>query len=451
MYQEVDDVPAFEPVTKYNATVDAVERIPDMVRQAFREAVSGVPGPVHLQFAGNEAQLDAAESELDTGWDDRFSSVPPFRPGPRDDDVRDVLRVLSGAVRPVIVAGGGVRSSRASDVLVQFAERAGLPVATSLNGKDVIPADHPLSVGVVGTYSRAAANRVVSAADVVFFVGTSTGGMTTHFFQVPGPGVTAVQLDIDSAVLGRNYPLTAGIQADARNGLSRLLELSEEVPRPRPEWLVEVARIGAAWRDEWAPLLQSDAVPIRPERICAELTAAVPDDGVVVVDTGHSGMWMGGMFDITSPAQDYIRSAGHLGWAFPASLGAKCAAPDRPVVCFTGDAGLWYHIGEIETAVRRGINTVTIVNNNSSGNQSTRGFDRAYGGAQTDKARELWTFNDVDFARIAHEMGAVGVRVEDPGELEGEIGKALSADAPVIIDVVSDIEALAPVAVGDND
>ena len=167
------------------------------------------------------------------------------------------------------------------------------------------------------------------------------------------------------------------------------------------------------------PRLQSDAVPIRPERLCHELSKHVPDDAIVVVDTGHAGMWMGGMFDLTSPRQSYIRSAGHLGWAFPAGLGAKCACPDRPVVTFTGDAGFWYHIAEIETAARWGINAVTVVNNNGGGNQSKRGFDRVYGGKQTDKARELWTFSKINFARLAEDMGAVGIRVEQASAFPG--------------------------------
>jgi len=167
----------------------------------------------------------------------------------------------------------------------------------------------------------------------------------------------------------------------------------------------------------------------------------------VVVDTGHAGMWMGGMFDLRSPRQSYMRSAGHLGWAFPAGLGAKCALPDRPVVTFTGDAGFWYHIAEIETAVRWKINAVTLVNNNSSGNQSKRGFDRAYGGQQTEQARELWTYNKMDFARLAQDMGALGIRVEKPGEIAGALALALAANRPAVIDVVTDIDALAPLAV----
>jgi acetolactate synthase-1/2/3 large subunit len=156
---------------------------------------------------------------------------------------------------------------------------------------------------------------------------------------------------------------------------------------------------------------------------------------------------MGGFYDLRMPSQSYIRSAGHLGWAFPASLGAKCGAPDRSVVCFTGDSGFWYHVGDIETAVRFGINTVTVVNNNHSGNQSMRGFDRAYGGTQTEQAKELWVFTEVDFARVAEDMGAVGIRVERPQDFAPAMERALSLDRPVVVDVVTEIEAVAPVAV----
>jgi acetolactate synthase-1/2/3 large subunit len=141
-----------------------------------------------------------------------------------------------------------------------------------------------------------------------------------------------------------------------------------------------------------------------------------------------------------------MRSAGHLGWAFPAGLGAKCGAPGRPVITFTGDAGLWYHLGEIETAVRWNIAAVTVVNNNSSGNQSKRGFDRAYGGEQTAKGRELWTYTNVDFARVASDIGALGIRVEKPAEIRTALEKAIASNRPAIIDVVTDIEAIAPVA-----
>jgi acetolactate synthase-1/2/3 large subunit len=447
VYQEVDDVPAFEPVTKMNATVDAVERIPDMLRQAFRVATTGSPGPVHLQFAGNEGQLDADEGEMDTTVEPAFSMVPPFRPSAPDETLRAALAALGAAERPVIVAGGGARVSGAGPELITLAERLSIPVATSLNGKDIIPASHPLSVGVVGTYSRGSANRVVLDSDLVFFVGSSTGGMTTHFWKVPPLGASTIHLDLDPEAIGRNYPPLVGINADARTALRRMLEMGDAESEGSTTWKETAAGQVAMWRDEYAELMETDRVPIRPERLCAELTDLVPDDGIVVVDTGHAGMWMGAMFDLRTLDQSYMRSAGHLGWAFPASLGAKCARPDRPVVCFTGDSGLWYHVGDIETAVRRGIHTITVVNDNHSGNQSIRGFDRAYGGKQTEKAREMWVFTEVDFAALANQIGALGIRVEKPSELRPAFDRALSADRPVVIDVVTDIDALAPLAV----
>src|ERR1700691_3360181 len=171
VYQEGDDMPAFEPVTKFNATVDDVARFPDMVRQAFRAAVSGRPGPVHLQFRGNEGQIDAEEAEMEPLVEPLFSRVPAFRPEPDEASVRAALKILQESARPVIVAGGGVRASGAAAELVALADALQIPVATSLNGKDSIPGTHPLSVGVAGTYSRESANRVVNSADLVCFIG----------------------------------------------------------------------------------------------------------------------------------------------------------------------------------------------------------------------------------------------------------------------------------------
>ena len=447
VYQEVDDVPAFEPVTKFNATVDDVARLPDMIRQAFRVATTGTPGPVHLQFRGNEGQLDAEEADMEPLVEPQFASVPPFRPEPDEASIAAALKILQGAARPVIVAGGGVRASGAAAALVALAEALQIPVATSLNGKDSIPGNHPLSVGVCGSYSRESANRVVNAADLVCFIGTETGGMTTHFWAVPKIGTPAIQIDIAPDALGRNYPLAAAVNGDAKVTLAKMLKLADRGSAgKRQSWIAEMQNMCGEWRSKYRDALSSDAVPIRPERLCAELSKHVPDDAIVVVDTGHAGMWMGGMFDLTSPRQSYMRSAGHLGWAFPAGLGAKCGAPERPVVTFTGDAGFWYHIAEIETAARWGINAVTVVNNNGGGNQSKRGFDRVYGGKQTDKARELWTFRQTNFARIAEDMGALGIRVEEAKAFPAALAQALAANRPVVIDVVTDIDALAPVA-----
>lgn len=448
VYQEIDDVPAFEPVTKFNATVDEVARIPDMLRQAFRVATSGAPGPVHLQFRGNEGQLDLEEAEMEVLVEAQFAHVPPFRPEPEAAHVKAALELLQKAERPIFVAGGGVRASGAGRELVALAEALQIPVATSLNGKDCIPGTHPLSIGVVGSYSRESANRAVNRADLVCFIGTETGGMTTHFWAVPKIGTPAIQIDIEPESLGRNYPLEASVLGDAKAVLSAMIKQADKTSAKKRElWVKEISSLRAEWYAKYKSDLESDAVPIHPARLCHELSQHVPDDGIVLVDTGHAGMWMGGMYDLRKPTQSYMRSAGHLGWAFPAGIGAKAACPDRPVVVFTGDAGFWYHIAEVETAVRWKINSVTIVNNNGGGNQSKRGFDRAYGGEPTAKSRELWTYNPMNFAKLAEDMGALGIRVERASDIAPALARALAANRPAVIDVVSDIEALAPTAV----
>src|SRR4029077_12429697 len=316
VYQGVEQRPAFEPVTKFNATVDDVARFPDMVRQAFRVATTGTPGPVHLQFRGNEGQVDLDEAEMEALVEPLFARVPPFRPQPDQASVLAPLTSLQGAERPVIVAGGGVRASGAAQELVALAEALQIPVATSLNGKDTIPGNHPLSVGVVGTYSRESANRVVNRADLVCFVGSETGGMTTPFLAVAQIGTPAIQIDIDPEAIGRNYPLLAGVNGDAKVTLARMLGAADRASAgKRKAWVEGAQKICKEWSAKYQAALSSDAAPIRPERICAELTRHVPDNGIVVVDTGHAGMWMGGMYDLTSPGQSYMRSAGHLGWA----------------------------------------------------------------------------------------------------------------------------------------
>lgn len=448
VYQEIDDMPAFEPVTKFNATVDDISRAPDMLRQAFRVATTGAPGPVHLQFRGNEGQLDSEEGEMEALVETQFAQVPPFRPQPEPQHVAAALALLEKAERPIFVAGGGVRASGAGRELVQLAEALQIPVVTSLNGKDSIPGVHPLSLGVVGSYSRESANLAVNRADLVCFIGTETGGMTTHFWAVPKIGTPAIQIDIEPESIGRNYPLQASVLGDAKSVLAAMLAKADKsTAGKRAAWIKEITALKSEWYAKYKPMLESDAVPIHPGRICHELSQHVPDDAIVIVDTGHAGMWMGGLYDLRKDTQSYIRSAGHLGWAFCAGIGAKAACPERPVVVFTGDAGFWYHIGELETQVRWNIPSVTLVNNNGGGNQSKRGFDRVYGGDGNNRSRELWTYKPMNFAKIAEDIGALGIRVEKPSELGPALAKAIDSKRPAVIDVATDIEALAPPAV----
>ena len=296
-------------------------------------------------------------------------------------------------------------------------------------------------MGVVGSYSRWCANRVVAEADLVVFIGSHTGSQVTLDWKIPPTGTPVIQIDIDPSELGRSYPAKIALQGDAKVTVRRLIEALEPIG-PRTEWTNRVHQLVGEWRAEAEPLLNSDASPIRPERICKEITDYLPPDALVVSDTGHSGIWTGTMIDLNSPGQSYIRCAGSLGWAFPAALGAKCAVPERPVLCFTGDGGFWYHIAELETALRYGINTVTVVNNNHSLNQEKRGTERIYAG-QPGNSDEVWRFLDVDFAKLAQAIGCFGVRVETPDELGPALERAFASGLPAVIDVASDIEGIA--------
>ncbi len=446
-YQEAEDLPAFAQCTKWNASIDHVSRFPDMPRPAFRVATSGRPGPVHLQFQGPEGEIDCSEADLDVLVEASFSAVPGFRTPPDPNTIERFLERIAHAERPVLVAGGGVVRSGAEAALRRFAEAVSLPVATSLNGRQAMPDGHPLAVGIPGTYSRPSANQALHEADLVLFVGTTAGSMVTNFWQLPRPGVATLQIDIDPSVIGRNYPAELALNADARRALEGLSDAAAVAPTVnRSLWLERVRQLSTEWHQERSAHTHSDNVPIEPARLCRELSRWLPPDAMLVVDTGHAGMWMASMFELEYATQGFMRSAGHLGWAFPAGLGAKCAAPSRPVVTFTGDLGFWYHIAEVETAVRANINAITVVNNNHSGNQSKRGFDRAYGGTATERSRELWVHRPVNFARIAEEMGALGLRVEQPDDIALALQQALAAERPVVIDVATDLEALAPLA-----
>ncbi len=184
---------------------------------------------MHLQFEGQEGQIDLNEAEFDleTMVEKRYTRVPGFRPEPQMDHVRELAQVLAAAKKPVIVSGGGVRWSGAGQEVVALAEKLQIPIAHSLNGKGALPGTHPLLVGAVGRYSRKSANRVVQEADLVFYIGSQAGGMTTFAWQVPAFGKPAVQLDINPESLGRNYPVKASILGDAKVSLQKLIAVAD--------------------------------------------------------------------------------------------------------------------------------------------------------------------------------------------------------------------------------
>ncbi len=206
-YQEMDDFPIFSQVTKANFQADSVGRIPDLLRQAFREATSGTPAPVNVLFAGKEGDIEHEEADLKMIAEERFTQVPAYRPAPEAASVKEAARLLKKAQRPVIVIGGGARLSGAGPEILKLAKTLSIPVATSLNGKSLVPENNPLYIGVPGTYSRSCTNKIMSRADLVLYVGSQTAGMVTHFWKMPPAGTAVIQIGIEAAIWAGIIPM----------------------------------------------------------------------------------------------------------------------------------------------------------------------------------------------------------------------------------------------------
>jgi acetolactate synthase-1/2/3 large subunit len=431
-YQEIPHRPLFASVTKFDADVATAADLPRLLRQALREAVAGTPRPTHLDLNGLSAEI------IETGTVNEapvispdLMRLPAHRPAPPDADIARAAATLLAARRVVIVAGDGAVLSGAGAEVLALAEALAAPVATTLGARGIVPTRHLLSAGVAGNYAAPPANQIVHGADLVLFIGCDTGDQVTHTWRIPTLDTPIVQIDMDAAELGRNYPNTVGLLGDPGTVLTKLLAA---IGRPAREkaFSEQAEALVAAWRAEMAPLLASDAAKIRVERLCAEITRALPADGILVADTGYSGIWTGTCVELNGAGQTYLRAAGSLGWSFPAALGAKLAAPHRKVICFSGDGAFYYHLAELETARRRGIATVTVINNNS-------GFGQGWPGPE-----EMLRFGPTDFSAVARSFGVHGIRVETPDRIAPALAEALAMDAPVVVDVVTDIDARAP-------
>ncbi len=446
-YQEIAHDPLFEPVTKMRASVEIGEELPLLLAQALRAATEGSPRPAHLDLNGLQGELIEGADLVDPPLPDpALARVPPRRVVPAADALDAAAVRIAGAERPVVVVGAGAIQAGAHDAVLALAERLDLPVATSLGGRGIVDSRHRRSIGAIGTYSAPVANRLVHEADLVLFVGCHTGDQVTTDWTVPGPGVDIVQIDADALELGRNYPGASGVLGDPLLALEALAPLLEtrRGAGAWASWAERCAEAVGAWHAETAPLRAADAAPIRVERLCAELAEALPPDAVLVADTGYSGIWTATMVDL-APGQSYLRAAGSLGWSFPAALGAKLAAPERPVVCFCGDGAFYYHLSELETARRLGTPVVVVVNNNSGFGQGlvrVRALYERTGG----NADETSRFGPTDFAAVARAFGVEGWRITEASEIRGALEGALALDGPCVVDVVTDAEPRAPQA-----
>ena len=440
-YQEVPHAPLYDSVTKFSGRIDAPEQVSHLIRAAFREATTGTPRPVHLDIAGFTGDaLTSIEGDFAVAADEAHMRYPAFRPAPDPAAVARAVAAVKASTRPVIVADRGVMVADAGAALDALAQHIGAVIVTTPDAKTAVLEDNPLLRGIVGQYGQSGANHVVAEADLVIYCGSTTSDHTTGGWKLPKQGTAVIQVDIDPLEIGRNYPGTVGILSDVRAALEAIRAAAPATRRDA--WLAQSKAHFDAWRAEAQKHRSSDQVPLRPERICQELTEVLPKDAILFADTGYAALLTGTLMHLRHPAQRYFRAAGSLGWSFPASLGGKCAAPDRPVVCFTGDGGFFYHLPELETARRRGIKTVTVVNNNNCLGQGLRNLTLAYKGYDEANKGECYEFNDTDFSKVAQTFDCFGVVVEKPQDFRKAFEAAMAADRPAVIDVRSDPAAL---------
>ncbi|OYR24914.1 thiamine pyrophosphate-binding protein [Brucella lupini] len=445
-YQEVDHGPLFQAVTKASIDVNDSADLPRLLAHAWRTAMAGTPGPVHLDVEGHMGELvekGTVEAATAAGIPD--SELPLHRLLADESELSSALARLKVAERLVIVAGTGAVQSDAGPEILELAEALSVPVATSVGARGIIPTRHPLSVGTVGNYSAPPANEIVGAADVVFYIGCRTGDQVTLDWRVPQLSTPVVQLDIDPTELGRNYPDTLGICGDPKRSLRRLIELLGEPGKRERTFAAWASNLVAEWREDFQKRAADRSGPIRVESILSDLTSTLPETGIVVADTGFSSIWTCTGIELNGAGQTYMRAAGSLGWSFPAALGAQCAAPDRRVVCFTGDGGLYYHLPELETARRYNIPLVLVINNNSGFGQSIENI-RTIQGDTPGTPEELGLFGPLDFAQIAKNFGVEGYRIDRAEDLQPALEAAFQSSGPVVLDVITDIEPRAPVA-----
>jgi acetolactate synthase I/II/III large subunit len=456
-YFQGDFVNVLRPYVKRSFQPTRPEMLPLALRQAFSLMTNGRPGPVHV-----DVPLNVFVETVERGAIDREGNWPESewsRPAGDFAAVEKARRMLEQAIRPVIVAGHGVELSGAVHELLDFAQAMRIPVATTPFGKGVFDARNSLNLGSTGRNGSYMANAACRNADVVLALGTRFDDRATSAW-LPGftyniPPTKLIHVDIDASEIGRNFQPTIGIVGDAKLVLEQLLSFEPSgTPSRNSAWLERIA----GWRKQWdavtGPPRTSDAVPIRPERAVAELRRVMPEDGIVLADVGIHHNWLVAEWE-ASPTQTFLQSWGFasMGFGVAGALGAKLAAPDRPVLAVCGDGCFAMNSSAVLTAVEYDIPVVWLIWNNL-GYCSIRDQQMGYFG----KDRELATsFNDstgklfsADYAMMARSMGAAGILVEKPGDLAPQLEAAIASRRPTVLDVRIDRE-VHPISTGSWD
>jgi acetolactate synthase I/II/III large subunit len=422
-FQEAALADFLRPLAKHAVEEADPRRMPETIARALHLAVSGRPGPVVLSlpedvFAGEVAEAPA-----------RPTHIP--RPRPSAEEIRAFHDLLSGAERPLIVAGAGVRLSGAEARLVAFAERWGVPVVAAWRRHDVFPNDHPLYAGHLQISAHPEIVRTVREADVLLALGTRLGEITSQRYTAITPGQRIAQVDIEPSMIGKSHPVELGVVADLAEALAALLA-SGPPPREPSAWARE-RRTACERATAVPPEEHDDRVDNR--QIIRMLREALPDDAVLTNDAGNFSGWLHAFFPFRAPGTYVGAASGAMGYGLPAAIGAKLARPDRTVVTLSGDGGFLMTVQELETAVRLRLPIVALVFNNNMYGTIRMHQERRY------PSRTIGTdLGNPDLVALATSFGAFGARVTADDQFPAALRAALAQDRPAVIEIRTDPE-----------
>jgi len=446
-FQELDHLKLFESVTKWVRRIDCASRVDDYVDMAFTAATTGRPGPVVL-LVPSDLLTEKAVAAPARGAVLGHFPLDRMMPDPRQIEM--AARLLAQAEAPLVVAGGGVHLSQACKALATLQEHCHLPVATTVMGKGTVDETHPLSLGIVGYFMGEGArtehlHAMVRRADVILFVGTRTNQNGTNTWRLFPSNAKYIHLDIDGTEIGRNYEAVR-LVGDAKLGIEALTQalgrqdLSQRRIR-RPGAEQEIAEGLRKFGFHLQTSSARDAQPIRPERLMIELDRLLTPEMIVVADASYASVWVANYLTSKAAGMRFItpRGLAGLGWGLPLAIGAKVAAPDRPVICVTGDGGFAHCWAEMEMVVRLGLSIpIVVLNNQILGFQ--KDSEDVLFGAHTSACY----FKPVDHAAIARACGGQGVRVEHAPDFGPALETALAYAGPTVIDAITNPEARPP-------
>jgi thiamine pyrophosphate-dependent acetolactate synthase large subunit-like protein len=429
--QEIDHVALFGPVVKRSIQIRKAEKAADLVREAYHEAISGVPGPVHIDIP-RDIMLESVD--VPSLENHHPENLP--RSGPDPDGLAAAAKILKSAKRPLILAGGGVLWAEATADLLALAESLGAAIMVSTGRDDVAPTSHPLYLASIGRGTIPEAAAIFKEADVVLAVGTRLAHSTTFlrdtFF---GENTRLIHAAHEQRNVGRHYPAEVGMVGDSGIVLRGIRALLGNTS-PNAAWRSRIDQVKAAQENHRETALIYGGKPMDPRRAQMALAKVMPKNAILTLDAGSAAGYLYEYQKFERPRSLLApQDLAAIGIGYPLGLGAKLACPDRPVVTVSGDGAFLFNGAEMETATREKLNTVTVILNNHN-----LGSERAY---QHHFYNDRYIGDAIgnprfdDYARV---FGGIGYRVEDPNDLEDVYTEALKQDKPVLVDVIVDAD-----------